>query len=109
MTKTAAGLSGIQIRPMNSFVISRRAVTLWMAQRSSLSRNQTVYRWSQIDLDSLRYNPTVRKQYPLPQPKTKAQGVATSTNKAIVQTLPERIDHSRCRRIRCRCHKGTFS
>ena len=61
-----------------------------------------------MGLDSLRYSPTVRKQYPLPQPKTKTQGVATSTNKAIVQTLPERTDHSRCRRIRWRCHRVRF-
>ena len=35
---------------MISFVISKTAVTPWMAQESSLSVNQTVYLWRQAGL-----------------------------------------------------------
>jgi hypothetical protein len=43
---------------MSSFVISRTAVTLWMAQERSLSGDQMVYLWRQADLSPLRCNST---------------------------------------------------
>ncbi|MGB9283774.1 MAG: hypothetical protein WCB59_07150, partial [Candidatus Sulfotelmatobacter sp.] len=36
----------IQVRPMTLFVISKTAVTPWMARESSLSANQKVYLWN---------------------------------------------------------------
>ncbi len=69
----------IQVRPMISFVISKTAVTPWMAQESSLSANQTVYRRRQADWQPLRRNSTsaARRELAAFQATTERRPVAT--------------------------------
>ena len=64
---------------MISFVISKTAVTPWMAQESSLSGSQTVYLWRQADLQPLRWNSTsaALRELALPQVTTEGRPVAT--------------------------------
>ena len=64
---------------MISFVISKTAVTPWMAQESSLSANQTVYLWRQADLQPLRWNSTsaARRELAPLQATTEGRPVAT--------------------------------
>ncbi len=75
---------------MTLFVISKTAVTPWMARESGLSLNQTVYLWRQADLQPLRWNSTsaARRELAPPQAKTKARAVATSRKEAVLQALP---------------------
>ncbi len=76
---------------MISFVISKTAVTPWMAPESSLFGNQRVYRWRRAGLWPLRYNPTERRRAAQPQAKAKAQAVATYRKEAMLRALPDEL------------------
>ncbi len=79
---------------MISCVISKTAVTPWMAQESNLSGNQTVYRRRQADLQPLRWNSTsaARRELAPPQATTEGRPVATYRNKAMLQRLPKLVN-----------------